>query len=186
MHHALLQLREDISMDSVIAGPTARHRQHVLVAAVISILAACDAAHVDGVSVAAGKYTANSINGSLLPYRVPNSTRSILIATATAQMYANGRYEIAADGTVDGIAGPIIRDSGNYSVSGSTISFSSAVFALQYTAIASASTYQVAIPGILVSSNSVLRLQLDRQNVTGQIPTGKPPQGDPPRGHTPV
>lgn len=173
-------------MDSVLAGPTAHRRNHVLVAAVISMLAACDAAHVDGVSVVAGNYTANSINGSLLPYRVQNSTRSILIASATAQMYANGRYDIAADGTVDGVAGPIIRDSGNYSVSGSTISFSSAVFALQYTATASAGTYQVAIPGVLVSSTSVLRLQLDRQNVTGQNPTGTPPKGDAPRAPTPL
>src|SRR5450432_3351571 len=95
MRHALLQLREDISMDSVIARPTAHRRQHVLVAAVISLLVACDAAHVDGVSVGTGSYTANSINGSSLPYRVQNSTRSISIASVTAQMYANGRYEIA-------------------------------------------------------------------------------------------
>jgi hypothetical protein len=186
MRHALLQLREDISMDRVIAGPTTHRRHQVLMAAVISVLAACDAAHADGVSVAAGNYTANSINGSLLPYRVQNSTHSILIASATAEMYANGRYEIAADGTVDGIAGPIIRDSGSYSVSGSTISFSSAVFALQYSATASAGTYQVAIPGILVSSTEVLRLQLDRQNITGQKPTGKAPTGDAPKGHTPL
>ena len=170
-------------MDSVIARPTAHRRQHVLVAAVISLLVACDAAHVDGVSVAAGSYTANSINGSLLPYRVQNSTRSILIASATAQIYANGRYEIAADGTVDGIAGPIIRDSGNYSVSGSTISFSSAVFALQYTATVAAGTYSDEIPGILVSSTAELHLQLDHDITAKQPPdTGHTSKS----GHTPL
>src|SRR5450432_717130 len=123
---ALLQLCEDISMESTIHGPTTHRRQHVLMAAVFSLLAACDAAKVDSVSAAPGNYTANAINGSSLPYRVGNSTHSILIASASASMFANRRYEIGADGTKDGIAGPIFRDNGSYSVSGSTITFSSA------------------------------------------------------------
>jgi hypothetical protein len=184
MRHAFLQLREDISMDRAIAGPATHRRHHVLVAAVISMLAACDAAHLDGVTVATGDCVANSINGSVLPYRVQNSTRSILIASATAEMHANGRYEIAADGTVDGVAGPIIRDSGNYSVSGSTISFSSAVYAMQYSATASAASWQVAMPGILVSSTSELRLQLGRQTNTGHKGGGDSPPDSGSIGHS--
>lgn len=150
-------------MDRAIAGPHPHSRPHVLMAAVISLLSACDPAQVESVSVPTGNYSAKAINGSTLPYLVPNSTHSILIASASARMYANGRYQIAVDGVEDGVSGPILRDNGSYSVSGSTISFSSEGFGLQYTASASAGTYAIAIPGILVSSTSALRLQLDRE-----------------------
>jgi hypothetical protein len=170
-------------MDSTIHGPTTNRRQHVLMAAVFSLLAACDAAKVDSVSAAPGNYTANAINGLSLPYRVGNSTHWILIASASASMFANRRYEIGADGTKDGIAGPIFRDNGSYSVSGSTITFSSAVFALQYTATVAAGTYSVEIPGILVSSTAELHLQLDR-DITAKQP---PDTGDTSKlGHTPL
>jgi hypothetical protein len=150
-------------MDRAIAGLHPHSRHHVLMAAVITLLSACDAAPLESVSVPTGIYTARAINGSKLPYQVPNSTHSISIASASARVYANGRYQIALDGVKDGVAGPILRDNGSYTLTGSTIVFSSEVFGVAYTASASVEDYAVAIPGILVGSTSALRLELSRE-----------------------
>jgi hypothetical protein len=153
-------------MDSVTREPHTHGRHHVLMAAVVTLLSACDAAQTTGVSVPTGNYTAKAINGAKLPYRVPNSTQSILIASASARLYANGRYELALDGSVDGVNGPVLRDNGSYSVSGSQIIFSSSAFGFEYPAFASTGTYSVAIPGILVHSTSVLKIRLDVERST--------------------
>lgn len=145
----------------------ARFVRPALLVGAVALAAACgsDNSGTTGPGNVSGTYALDSVSGSALPYTVPNSSRNIIIASATATLLSSGDYSVIASGSANDSTGQIIGDQGTYTVSGSTISFHSTNFGQTYTATSTSTSYIVTIPGLfLSSSNTSFALKFVKSN----------------------
>jgi hypothetical protein len=143
-------------MPSFTIASHTRFTRPLIAMALAALLAACGSDNtVTGPRDVTGTYVLATVDGSPLPYTVPNAEHVIVINSATATLGADHSYTVAVAGTEDGTDSEVAADQGTYAVSGSTITFTSTAFGgASYTAAAGAGTYTVTIPGAFVSSSN--------------------------------
>jgi len=129
----------------------------VALCAAVATLAACgsDTTNGTGPMDVSGTYALTTVNGSDLPFTIPNTPEhTIVITSATATLGADNSYTISGQGTEDG-GDPeeVVADAGTYSVSGSTITFTSSTFGgASYTAAATSISFSATVPGAFAGS----------------------------------
>ena len=128
--------------------------------AALATLAACgsDTTNGTGPMDVSGNYSLTTVNSSTLPYTIPHTPgHTIVISSATGTIGAGHSYSINATGTVDGgEPGQVIADAGTYTVSGSTVTFTSSIVGgASYTAAASSGTLTAVVPGAFAGSTDV-------------------------------
>lgn len=131
----------------------------IAVAAALATLAACgsDSTNGTGPMDVSGSYSLTTINGSALPFTVPGTPEhTIIITSATGTLGADHSYTIVGMGTEDGgDQSEVVADAGTYSISGSTVTFTSATFSgASYTAAATSSTLTATVPGVFAGSTN--------------------------------
>jgi hypothetical protein len=128
-------------------------------AALVSTLAACgsDNNGTTGPSDVSGTYSLATINGDPLPFTVPNNPdHTIIIQSATVTLGSDNSYSIGGTGTSDG-GDPeqVVADAGTYTLSGSTVTFTSSTHSLLvYTATATSTTLTESVPGAFAGSTN--------------------------------
>lgn len=134
----------------------------------IATLAACgsDKKSVTGPTDVVGTYSLATIDGSPLPYTVPNNpTNTIVIQSGTVTLGSDNSYTIGGTGTSDG-GDPqqVVADAGTYAFSGSTVTFTSTSHpGLIYTATATTTTLTETVPGGFAgSTNTSFTLVLNK------------------------
>ena len=137
-------------------------------AAAVATLAACggDSKGVTGPTNVSGTYSLSTIDGSGLPYTVPNNPdHTIVIQSGTVTLGSDHSYTIGGTGTSDGGAPQqVIADAGTYTLSGSTVTFTSTSHsALVYTATATTTKLTETVPGAFAgSTNTSFTLVLNK------------------------
>jgi hypothetical protein len=142
-------LHSALSSRSILARP-------LFAIAVVALLAGCGGSDTStGPLDVSGNYTLSTIDGSPVPYAVPNSG-NIIVNSAIATLNADHSYTFTAAGSVNGVGSPdVASDAGTYTVSGSTVTLTSTTFGgATYTAAATSTTLTVTIPGAAISSSS--------------------------------
>lgn len=87
---------------------------------------ACSSNNDDPVSGTPGSYTLTRINGFPPPLTVaPGDGRTYVVQTGSVTLDANNTYSGSIDGTRDGAAFAFFTDAGNWTQSGSSITFDS-------------------------------------------------------------
>ena len=129
----------------------------VAACAAIATLAACgsDTTNGTGPMDVSGTYQLTTVNGSTLPFTIPNTPgHTIVITSATATLGTDHSYAISGTGTADG-GDPeeVVADHGTYAVSGSTVTFTSSDFGgASYSAAATSSSLSATVPGAFAGS----------------------------------
>jgi hypothetical protein len=95
-----------------------------------------------------------TVQDSVLPYSVPNTAHDIVITSALADLKGDNTYTITFTGTSDGVAGQVGSDHGNWSVTQSTFTFTSATISASYIAALVSGTFRASVPGQLVGSTN--------------------------------
>jgi hypothetical protein len=138
-------------------------------AAVVATVAACSIASKKGVTAptnVAGTYSLATVDGNGLPYTVPNNpNHTVVIQSATVVLGSDHSYTIGGTGTSDGGSPQqVIADAGTYTLSGSTVTFTSTTHSgLIYTGTATTSTITETVPGAFAgSTNATFTLVLDK------------------------
>jgi len=146
----------------------ARHATVVAFAAALATLAACGSSNngTTGPTDVTGTYALGSIDGQSLPYTVPNNPdHTIIIQSGTVSLNSDHSYSIGGTGTSDGGSPEqVIADAGTYSLSGSTVTFTSTANSpLVYTATATSTTLTETVPGAFAgSTNSTFTIVLNK------------------------
>jgi hypothetical protein len=128
--------------------------------AALATLAACgsDTTNGTGPMDVSGSYNLATVDGSSLPYTVPETDENVIVVTGgTASLYnsPNNTYALSVGGTENGRT-EFVSDAGSYSVSGSTVTFVSSSFpGASYTGVATSSGITATVPGQIVSSHRV-------------------------------
>jgi ABC-type oligopeptide transport system substrate-binding subunit len=147
---------EDPPMHMKRRFASARAAKVVIAAAAVAMLAACgsDSTGPRNTNVA-GTYDLSTVDGSSLPYTVPNTgDNTEIVQNATITLNADSTYSAIANGTENGESSVVIADEGHYSVSGSQVTFTSTVIeGGNYTGNVSGSTLTVTIVGAFVGSS---------------------------------
>lgn len=137
-------------------------------ATVVATLAACGAAKktTTGPGNVVGTYSLATIDGSALPYTVPNNpSHTIVIQSGTVTLNSDNSYTIGGTGTSDG-GDPqaVIADAGTYALSGSTVTFTSTAHpGLIYTGTATSTSLTETVPGGFAgSTNTSFTLVLNK------------------------
>jgi hypothetical protein len=131
----------------------------LVLAAVVATAAACgsDSNNGTGPKDVSGTYSLTTVDGNTLPFTIPNTPEhTIVVTSATATLGSDHTYTIAGMGTEDGSdPGTVIADEGTYTVSGSTVTFTSSTFSgASYTAVARTGTLTVTVPGAVAGSTN--------------------------------
>jgi hypothetical protein len=136
---------------------SARAARIAIAAAAIALLGACgsDSTGPNNANVA-GTYALSTVDGANLPYTVPNTgDNAEVVQSATITLTSDSTYTAVANGTENGDPSVIITDAGNYSVSGSQVTFTSTIIqGGNYTGTVSGSTLTVTIIGAFVGSTN--------------------------------
>jgi hypothetical protein len=136
---------------------SARAARVAIAAAAVALLGACgsDSTGPKNTNVA-GTYTLSTVDGSSLPFTVPNTgDNTEIVQNAMVTLNSDSSYTAVANGTENGESTTIITDTGNYSVSGSQVTFTSTVIPSgNYTGSVSGSTLTVTIIGAFVGSTN--------------------------------
>jgi Lipocalin-like domain len=143
-------------MHSKMTFSSARFARVAIAAVAVALLAACgsDSTGPKNVNVA-GTYDLTSVNGSALPYTVPNTGGNTeIVQQATITLNTDSTYAVNATGTVNGSTSTIAADAGHYTVGGSQVTFTSTIISnAHYTASATSSTLTATVPGAFVGSS---------------------------------
>jgi hypothetical protein len=135
-------------------------------AVVVATLAACgsDKNTSTGPSDVTGTYTLVSVDGSPLPYAVPNNPEhAIVVQSATLTLGSDHSYTVTGTGTSDGgDSQQVLADAGTYSVgsssgsaSGTPVTFTSTTHSgAIYTATATSTTLSAVAPGGFAGSTN--------------------------------
>ena len=116
-------------------------------------------------NAAAGTYTLTTVNGQPLPFSLTSSTlNQVQIQSATITLTPSSTYQATVSGSINGSpTTTIISDAGTYSVSGSTLSFSSTSFLLlAYGGSFTNNALTVNIPGQALGATGTLVLGLSK------------------------
>lgn len=136
---------------------SARAARIAIAAATVALLGACgsDSTGPRNTNVA-GTYALSTVDGSNLPFTVPNTgDNTEIVQSATITLSSDSTYSAVASGTENGEPTSIITDTGNYSVSGSQVTFTSTVIqGGNYTGSVSGTTLTVTIIGAFVGSTN--------------------------------
>ena len=115
----------------------------------------------------AGTYTLTSVNGQPLPFSLTSSTLNQVViksATVTLTPGSPSTYQATVSGSINGSpTTTLVSDAGTYTVSGSTLSFSSTAFLLlSYGGSFTGNTLTVNIPGQALGASGTLVLGLSK------------------------
>jgi hypothetical protein len=129
-------------------------------------LASTDCSDSNGPSTEAGEYTLVSISGVALPITIPNTALGTVVvqsgsATLTPGTTGDSTYTASALGTVNGEARPVLADTGTYSRSGSSMTFTSTVISgsvLAGTFVNDQLT--ITVPGVSIGTTGTFVLEL--------------------------
>ncbi|MEP7065620.1 MAG: hypothetical protein ABI889_06270 [Gemmatimonadota bacterium] len=142
--------------------PSARFMRAMMAAASVAMLAACgsDSTGPKNAGVQ-GTYTLLSVNGSPLPYTVPNTGEDVrIVQDATITLGADSTYAVHATGTENGSASTIVTDAGHYTVSGNQVTFTSTMisgahYTANYATTPGSPTLTATIAGLFVGSSDI-------------------------------
>jgi hypothetical protein len=145
-------------MFSAPLSSPARFRKPLLALALGASLAfasACGSDSPTGPKNVPGTYSLQTIDGSPLPFTVPEGRDHVIVVNAvTATLNDNDTYALAGTGTEDGNASTVINDAGTYTQSGSTLHFTSTTLGgATYTASAKTDSFTVTLPGGFLDSD---------------------------------
>lgn len=136
---------------------SARATRVAIAAAAVALLGACgsDSTGPHNANVT-GTYALSTVDGASLPFTVPNTgDNTVIVQSAAIMLNDDSTYSAVASGTENGEPTSIITDEGNYSVSGSQVTFTSTVIqGGHYTGNVSGTTLTVTIIGAFVGSTN--------------------------------
>jgi hypothetical protein len=137
-------------------SPFARTMLALAASASIAMASACGSDLPSAPKDVPGTYVLRTIDGLSLPVSVPNPRNHlIVISSVTATLNTNDTYAVAGTGTEDGNASTELTDAGTYTLSGSTLHFTSATLnGATYSATAKTDTMVVTLPGGFVDSDN--------------------------------
>ena len=141
-------------------GRVVRPVSALALAAVVATLAACgaDKKSVTGPPTnVVGTYSLATVDGNALPFTVPNNpNHTVVVQSATVTLNADHTYTIGGTGTSDGGAPEqVIADAGDWSLSGSTVTFTSGSHSgLIYAGTATNTNITESVPGAFAGSTN--------------------------------
>lgn len=120
----------------------------------------------NGPSDVPGTYVLRTIEGSLLPYTVPNTVgNTVVVNSATATLGDSGTYAVAGTGTISGVVNTVLTDNGAWVQNGDKVNFTSEhITGAFYFARAKKDTLTLTLPGgFLNSTNGTFSLLFVRE-----------------------
>lgn len=119
-------------------------------------VSACGSDSPTGPKNVPGTYSLRTVDETPLPFTVPEQREHVIVINSvTATLNSNNTYAVAGTGTEDGNASTVVTDAGTYSLSGSTLNFTSTMLGgATYSGTAkSDSSFTVTLPGGFVDSD---------------------------------
>jgi hypothetical protein len=118
-----------------------------------------------------GRYTLATVNGNPLPFTLTGTARgTIIIQSATMDLSAatsasSGKpvYLAGVSGTANGQAQQLVGDNGTYTLTGTSVTFTSSILpTVQYAGVISGNTLTLTVPGLLFGTSGTIVLVLQR------------------------
>jgi hypothetical protein len=144
----------------------------LLLAALTSFAAACgDDNKATSPTNEFGSYTLRTVNGQSLPFTLTGTSRgtvvvqsgSINLSTATSTSSGKPVYLAGVSGTANGQAQQLVTDNGTYTLTGTSVTFSSSVIpTVQYAGVISGNTLTLTLPGLLFGTSGTIVLAMQR------------------------
>lgn len=144
------------SARSTRRSPFARTILALAASASIAMASACGSDLPTSPKDVPGTYVLRTIDGLALPVTVPNPRNHLIVINAvTATLNTNDTYAVAGTGTEDGNASTELTDAGAFTLSGSTLHFTSSMLGgATYSATAKTDTMIVTLPGGFMDSDN--------------------------------
>jgi hypothetical protein len=103
-----------------------------------------------------GTYVLVQIEGTALPYTVPNTVgATVIVNSASATLQDSGSYAVAGTGTISGSANTVLTDVGSWAQAGNKINFTSThISGAFYFAKAKEDSLTVTLPGGFLNSTN--------------------------------
>jgi hypothetical protein len=146
---------EKARMRSVRLNGTSSFARPLIALAFALAIAGCgsstDVTSGGGLGDITGTYTLRRLDSKLLPFTFSNGADTVVVEIATFNLNHDGMYSVLATGSVGSQRGTVFADDGDYSLSQSTLTFTSnTVGGLAYSANATPGTFTVSLPGSFV------------------------------------
>lgn len=125
-----------------------------LVAALAGLVLACSSADSPtGPKDVPGTYVLRAIEGSALPYTVPNTVGSTVVVNSSTATLGEGSYAVAGTGTISGVVNTVLTDNGSWVQNGDKVNFTSGhIDGAFYFAKAKEDTLLLTLPGGFLNS----------------------------------
>ena len=145
-----------------------RRPRALLRALTLSVLAAALVACSDDPSSSRspfGTYTLVRVNDQPLPFAITTAEGNMVVQSASLTLSPgladNPTYSASISGTDDGVAGVLLVDLGQYAVTGSTITFTSAS-GLVYPGTLASDVVTVSVPGAALETSGTITMRFER------------------------
>lgn len=139
---------------SFVSSRTSRTRlvRPLVGLALMLAVASCGDSSILGI---ANSWTLQTVEGSALPFAVPNTDHDVVITGGTAGISNGGDYTFTFAGTIDGEPATVGTDHGSWAIASSTFNFRSSTLNGQtFVAAYLTNTFRVAMPGAVVGSTT--------------------------------
>jgi hypothetical protein len=114
-----------------------------------------------------GTYTLVRVNNQTLPFAITTASGNMVVQTGSLVLSdapsGNPLYSATVNGTDDGVAGIILVDGGQYTINGTTLTFTSSLAqGVVYPGTATGNAVTITIPGAVIGAAGTLVLRLEK------------------------
>lgn len=143
----------------------------LLLVAFTSFAAACGSNDTTSPTNEFGHYTLLTVNGQNLPFTLTGTARgtvviqsaSIDLSAATSASSGKPVYLAGVSGTAGGQAQQLLADNGTYTLTGTSVTFTSSIVpTVQYAGVINGNQLTVTLPGLLFGTTGTIALVLQR------------------------
>ena len=143
----------------------------MLLVALTSLAAACGSDKTTSPTNEFGHYTLLTVNGQNLPFTLTGTARgtvviqsaSIDLSGATSASSGKPVYLAGVSGTASGQAQQLLADNGTYTLTGTSVTFTSAIVpTVQYAGVINGNQLTLTLPGLLFGTTGTIALVLKR------------------------
>ena len=143
----------------------------MLLVAFTSFAAACGGDKTTSPTNEFGHYTLLTVNGQNLPFTLTGTARgtvviqsaSIDLSAATSASSGKPVYLAGVSGTANGQAQQLLADNGTYTLTGTSVTFTSSIVpTVQYAGVVNGNQLTLTLPGLLFGTTGTIALVLQR------------------------
>jgi len=143
----------------------------MLLVAFTSLAAGCGSDDTTSPTNEFGHYTLLTVNGQNLPFTLTGTSRGTVViqsasmdlSAATSASSGKPVYLAGVSGTANGQAQQLLADNGTYTLTGTSVTFTSAIVpTVQYAGVVNGKQLTLTLPGLLFGTTGTIALVLQR------------------------